>query len=159
MKNILKSLKRGLILVSRSWTPQEQCHVDLFMTKRDNVSYKDKMFSIVFTGANGESHPMISDKEKEILVLFKELGFLFSSNLYHLWLSAEEHPRCRKRVLNEVEIELEKIIDADINKKGFNGLDSTVVKWYLGELDPHFYYNDMNNQYFEEYLYDKIMKK
>lgn len=90
--------------------------------------------------------------------MFKELGFLFSDNLYSLWLSTEEHPRKRKRVLMETEIEIEKIIEADKKQRDLGVFDETLVKWYLGELDSNFYYSDYNNELLQEYLFNKIMK-
>ena len=144
--------------MSRNWTPREMYFVDLSIQQRDGHSMRNGLFDMVFVSAHGDKVPFIQEEEKKILSMFKELGFLFSDNLYSLWLSTEEHPRKRKRVLMETEIEIGKIIEADKKQRDLGVFDETLVKWYLGELDSNFYYSDYNNELLQEYLFNKIMK-
>ena len=144
--------------MSRNWTPREMYFVDLEMTKQGK-SLRNSLYTMVFVDPQGNQTSFISEEEKKVLVQFKELGFLFCENLYHLWVSTESHPRIRKRILLETEQELERIIDADKNSKSLDVFDKILVSWYMGELDSNFYYSDYNNELLEQYLYDKIMKK
>lgn len=145
--------------MSRNWTPREMYFVDLHIQEKEDRSLRSIPNNLVFVGTTGERIPFYAEEELKILGMFKELGFLFGDNLYHLWVSTNEHPRIRKKVLMWAEEELEKILEADKNDKPFDMFDETLVAWYMGKLDSHFYYSDYNNKYFEEYLYDKIMKK
>ena len=144
--------------MSRNWTPREMYFVDLEATKQGRP-LRGTLNTLVFVDPKGNQIPFINEDEKKVLSMFKELGFLFSDNLYHLWVSTNEHPRIRKKVLMEMEQELENIIDNDKNGKSFTMYDDILVRWYMGELDPNFYYSEYNNELLEQYLYEKIMKK
>lgn len=73
-------------------------------------------------------------------------------------------------VLTHIEQAITFIIDAFENSWLFNGSDNpedelnnpeeqlfdTLRKWYFGELDSSFYYNEANNRLLEEYLTEYI---
>ncbi len=143
--------------MSRNWTPREMIFVDLRMTKEGH-SLRDSLNGLVFVDVSGNRVSFFSDEKKKVMSMFRELGFLFGDNLYHLWVATEKHPRIRKRVLMSVEQELENLITADINNQSLDCFDKTIVSWYMGELDPCFYYSEYNDELLENYLYEKIMK-
>ena len=68
----------------------------------------------VFVDPNGNKVPFYDEDKRKVISMFRELGFLFGDNLYHLWVVTEKHPRIRKRVLTSVEQELENLIDCSL---------------------------------------------
>ena len=145
--------------MSRNWTPREMYSVDFYMEQEGRGSLRENLDNMVFVTPDGERIPLLSDEKKKVLGMFKELGFLFGDNLYVLWQQTQEHPRKRKRILQETEEELEKLIEFDRTGKSLNSFDKVLVDWYYGKLDPHFYYSEDNDYLLEKYLYDKIMLK
>lgn len=146
--------------MSRDWTPREHYFADLYMQREYKSNFREESLDMVIS-YNGKEESVYSDEEKKILRKYRELGFLFSRNLLSLYDRTKEHPIRRNRILNDIEIQLNTLIDC--NKKNGssceypNDIDTTLLKWYLGELDNDFYYNQKNNKIFENYLFDKIM--
>lgn len=143
--------------MSRNWTPREMYLMDLMMQREHNAFLRESMNNLVFVKPNGEEVSYLSDEKKKVLGMFQELGFLFGDNLYILWQKTQEHPRKRKRILQETEEELQKLIEYDRAGQPLDCFDKVLVDWYWGELDPNFYYSEENNYLLEKYLYDKIM--
>lgn len=146
--------------MSRDWTPREHYFADLYMQKEYKSNFRKDSINMVIS-YQGKEESVYSEEEKKILRKYRELGFLFSRNLLSLFERTKEHPIRRNRILNDMEIQLNTLIDC--NKKHGSSceypkdIDITLLKWYLGELDSNFYYNQRNNKIFENYLFDKIM--
>lgn len=146
--------------MSKDWTPQQHYFADLYMQKEYNSNMREEFLNMKVS-FNGKEEPFYTEEDKIILKKYKELGFLFSRNLLSLYERTKEHPIRRNRVLNEIEEQLNVLIDCD-KKDGLSceypfDVSSALIKWYQGELDPNFYYNQRNNRVFEDYLFQRIM--
>ena len=147
-------------VMSKDWTPQQYYFADLYMQKEYNSNMREDFINMKIS-FNGKEEPFYTEEDKVILKKYRELGFLFSRNLLSLYERTKEHPIRRNRLLNEIEVQLNTLIDC--NKKNGShcefpeNIDNILVKWYLGKLDSDFYYNQRNNKAFENYLFNKIM--
>lgn len=142
--------------MSRDWTPREQYYADIALLKDGKGSLRGMTDFMRFV-YNGVEQDMYTEEQRKVMNSYKELGFLFGDGLCKIWSATQAHPRKRKWVLDDVERELEELIETDKQKKSIDKFDETIVKWYCGSLDENFYYNELNNKLFEDYLYKRIM--
>lgn len=136
--------------MGRDFTPYEHYNAD----KRMGGTLR----TVTFTDENGKEVQWFKPKEQRILSKYKELGFLFSESLIDLWDKMSGHPRYRKKILDKVEQDLELIINNISDQMVFDSFDKTLYDWYIGRLDPHFYYNNENNRLLEVYIYRKFVR-
>lgn len=137
--------------MSRNWTPQEQSLANKYIMETQGRSMRDQQFYMV--KPNGTKVPMQSKQEQELRKKYRELGFLFDS-LYIVYKKLSKHPKYTARVFENIENKLVKYIE--YNK--CEDETDIVWLWYIGKLDPDFYYNSYNNELFEKYIISEVSK-
>ena len=92
----------------------------------------------------GGNETVLYDPSSPASVKYPNLSFLFGSGLADI---LEEFGSGADSVLSDIEKRLVCIIDAGSGKK-----DDPLYLWYIGKLDPNFYYNTWNNELLREYI-------
>ena len=136
--------------MSESMSPREKYYSDIVIAEMGRGSFRDMCLLGGLKSSNGVFEPFYSAEELAISRKYKEFGFLFSRELCELWINTQKHPRIRNRVLNEVELELEKMIEDDKKGCSLNKYNKFLVDWFYGDIYPI---------EFRDYLYNRIMGK
>lgn len=97
--------------------------------------------------------------QRRILKKYEYLGILYTNGLLNIWETMSEHPRIRKEVLDDIEDHLERVISNLHSSMSVYGCKEVVYKWFMGELDPNFYYSWRNDQLFHDYILREYSKK
>ncbi len=148
--------------MSRDWTPYELHRADLeFGFSKDTLEMyiPQEDGSKTFVG-------FFYNPEDPITKQYPNLAFLWGQNELTRFISglADNAGEACEAVLSDIEQILAEVV-AHYDKpktERKNGLSSssdwtTIVNdWYLGRLDPNFYYNTENNERFELYILDQI---
>ncbi len=136
--------------MSRDWTPQLNRWVD----SKHHFSQNKVVWTNLITG----KEEVVVDPECETAKRYPLLYFLYGYNLEKFMLA-----EMTAEFVSEVEHILKEIATwEDANKRAISTaspsenifykddeeLISLVIEWYEGKLDPDFYYNDRNNEYF-----------
>ena len=132
--------------MSRNWTPQEMYNVD------KSVNNRIRNTELYFVRPDGTQVPMESEQARMVRKQYKELGFLFD-NLPSTYERLKEHPKYRNRVLREIEYRLERYEIHNIGDE-----NDPLWLWYIGRLDPSFYYSEENNRLLAEYIIGEVQK-
>lgn len=136
--------------MSRDLTPQE-----LFLIDYQGHN-KLRAATLEFVGEDGTKQRLDNHLAKD---RYPELSFLYNGfdELYKKHSSDEKV----LAVLDKLE---EAIVG--VEQETLNGelpfttpFDETVRKWFNGELDEHFYYNDENDRLFEEFVKGEVAKE
>lgn len=127
--------------MSRDFTPQIIHYVskeypDLYLS---NITFTNEL--------TGERKKMWTDEEMSVRANYERIAILFTDRFIELYNSVPENIRDKYcTILNNFAKTIE---EADDN----NQVDSCKVPeefklWYLGKLDPSFYYHEENDQLF-----------
>lgn len=125
--------------MSKSFTPKELHHVN----KKFNFSQ--------LTLSNETTQQIIYNAKSEFSKNYPHISFLISNSET---LLKEVSPV----ILCEIETIIDNIITAEDNDTVFvpqNTDEKTLLKWFNGELDPHFYYDDYNNKLIIDFILNK----
>lgn len=127
--------------MGRSMTPREQYYADKWLMKERGTSLRGPLiFTEVGTGSKERlDNHLAVDR-------YPELSFLFSQ-FDELFLKVKDDAEALSR-LDQIEEEV-KLCESEQIKEG------TVYEWFVGKLDPRFYYADENNRLFYEYLIEQ----
>ena len=136
--------------MGRDWTPWEQYAAEqsnIAMGRGDYWSFLEKT---VMRYANGESVRICSDEELALRKQFPVLGKLMCENGDYGFTSLYEK-------LSKVDGGLDLLSRKDKELAAFiasgqGDKDGYLIKWFLGELDPDFYYSEHNHHLFGESL-------
>lgn len=136
--------------MSKDWTPCELYHADKFAVSQGWPSYRT-LSPTIFDTETGEQVPVISQAEMEARKPFKEISFLFS-DWYVLYMSIDA--KIRDEVFHYVDDILVQVInDYELNLHPSVSKHYQIIKkWYLGKLDPGFYYNNRNNEALSHFI-------
>lgn len=135
--------------IQRDLTPKELYLLDKQRGGRANPHRPVNEKSFVY---GEKSKYVYSFSQRRILSKYEYLGFLFTKNLLHCWAEMSEHPRIRKEVLDDIEDHLERVISNLHSSTSVYGCKEVVYKWFMGELDPNFYYSWKNDLLLEGYI-------
>ena len=131
--------------MGRSFTPREQYLADQYLIRETGCGLRGECF---MTGTEtGIEYRLDNHLAKD---RYPELSFLFGG-FDELFLEVKESENALN-VLDEAETEL-RACEAGEVKEG------TIYQWFMGKLDPCFYYNDENNRLFYEYLLQKVSSR
>ena len=131
--------------MGRDFTPKEHHDADL--------RHKFSKMPLKVTTDKGETITLY-DPEDPVVKEYPNLAFLLG----------KEHMRdIHPNTLHAFEKTLTQIIndhDAGVKRKNYKDeYFDTVQKWYLGKLDPHFYYNTFNNQLLRLFMIQKMRER
>ncbi len=130
--------------MSRDWTPHELHIADTYSFKETGRYLHDNI--IVYRANDGKEIVVGAKKYPELFEKYPNLTFLWSSDN-----TKEIYDKGYSSILDKVEDSLSLII-SEVDKGIPYNTDDVIYKWYLGKLDPNFYYCEENNKAFEEYL-------
>lgn len=120
--------------MSKSLTPKQ-----LYMI---NQLYHMSQTKMTFTDITNKEH-IIYDPQSDFSKTYPNLSFLLDNSEYRLKDISEQ-------TLKNIENTLVCIIN---NKcKDNDELSSIINKWFNGQLDKHFYYNELNDKMFIDYI-------
>lgn len=121
--------------MGKDFTPREHHMAD--------IMYGFSRNRTVMRDADG-NETVLYDPHSPASVKYPNLSFLFGSGLADI---LEEFGSGAGSVLSDIEKRLVRIIEADSGEK-----DDQLYLWYIGKLDPDFYYNTWNNELLREYI-------
>ncbi len=129
--------------MGRDWTPVEHYMVEQRQIQRGDGSIWNFMESLAFQRKDGTTEKLHSVEEMALRKQFPELGRLLMDDFMELY---ERLSKINGGIdlLHHKDEELAQFIAS----KGKGSKESLVVKWFLGDLDEHFYYADKNNRAF-----------
>ena len=142
--------------IQRDLTPKELYLSDKQFGGRANSHRPVNEKSFVY---GEKSKYVYSFSQRRILSKYEYLGFLFTKNLLHCWDEMSEHPRIRKEVLDDIEDHLERVISNLHSSVSVYGCKEVVYKWFMGELDPNFYYSWQNDLLLERYIMGEYSRR
>ena len=133
--------------MSRDFTPREVIVVE----KCTGVSYFNFMSTTVIC-CNGKEEPLYTPEAIALRKQFPLFGKLV--NRFELLYNPLSEIEGGIDFLKEKERELKTYIEVE---KG--DLNSYLVKWFEGELDPNFYYSERNEELFREKVIEEAKRK
>lgn len=138
--------------MSRDWTPYELWNVEKRMSAEGNsLRNANYMFVDMVTG---EKTPLIPEEQKKIGENYPILSFLFD-DWYRIYTKMDNET-VRDKVFTLYENTLKAIIneddDANVTVSPTFFAYDPVKLWYFGQLDPHFYYREYNNELLGEHI-------
>lgn len=122
--------------MSRSLTPKELYQIDQICHFSQNI--------IKMINSENNMEIIIYDNTSDFSKSYPNLSFLLSD-------SENKLKNISKETLSSIETNLDFII----NNTKFtpeNELQLTVSKWFHGQLDKHFYYSELNDKIFIDYI-------
>lgn len=124
--------------MSRDWTPRELHMADEYCFKETGEYMHDRKIVLVLNGKETDER-MDCMKYPDLYEKFPNLSFLWG---------ADYVKKYQTQNLAYVEEQLSLIVSGNIT----NDTDKTILRWYNGELDPHFYYREENDEILKEYI-------
>lgn len=137
--------------MSRDWTPRESLAFEQLNISRGFGDMWDFMENLVIN-YNDKSERAYSDEEIALRKQFPTLGKLLNNfSELHEALSAFDGGL---ELLQEKDRDLAGYIETEACDK-----DSYLVKWFEGELDPHFHYREYNDQLLVARMCEEALQK
>ena len=137
----------------RDWTPYELYTADQYFAKQGKPL---RNTTIYFTDAKTKkTTPLISDEEKKIGATYPNLSFLFS-RWFGLYKNMSDK-NARDITFALLENALTEVISRDSEGEATaplsdNPIIATTSSWFYGNLDPHFYYREHNDEAFADFI-------
>lgn len=138
--------------MSRDWTPRDKYHIEQWYKETNGVSFMDIVRTTKWIPSDGNAPvPLLSEEELAHHREFPLFSMLFSrfETLYQECLKQENGILFLTKKQQELDL-----ITKDTSPDPDNG--SYLCKWYLGKLDPNFYYSDKNDQMFLAELLNEL---
>lgn len=134
--------------MSRDWTPEESYLIEQMNIKNGLGSWFDQMENTTFH-YNGVSRPLHSQEDIARRKEYPLLGRLFQpyDKLYSFLSKIDGGLSLLEKHEKELDIYIQ---------TGHGDPNSTVIKWFKGELDESFYYNEINNEKLMASIQDEV---
>ena len=126
--------------MSKDFTPKQLHEADEYIAKIYGHSLRDTPLTITIDGVKKR---IDAAAYTDLYKRFPNLTFLF--NLLPT-LSYLDNPM-NLNILDKIEKELTAHLDDDELKT-----DTIILQWYFGKLDKQFYYNELNNKLFANWI-------
>ena len=126
--------------MSRDFTPRDHHIVDAM------YGFSTRKTTLRETATGKEV--VLYDPDSTVSKQYPNLSFLFGAGLEEI---IGEYGEEAGPVLESIESRLKEIISSDSGKA-----DDPLYLWYSGELDPHFYYHETNDELLREYIVSRI---
>lgn len=105
----------------------------------------------------GQTKPMYTDEEQAIRLRYPNLAVAMCSKFLPLYRSIPEPDR--EKVLSELEkrqVKLQEAFDKGATEFYSCDVPETMKDWFMGKLDPSFYYAEVNDQLYFDWLIKEI---
>ena len=111
------------------------------------------MSNVIWTTADGKSTPMYSEEDMSIRKEFPIFATIFTDRFLELYHWAEKNGYTER--VKEIEKMLTRFVEQE-KTDDISSYPTELVKWYRGELDPHFHYHEENDELFYDWLINWI---
>jgi hypothetical protein len=133
--------------MSKDFTPRDILKIN---EQFDNLYLKN----ITITDEYGNKKSFFTDEEQEIRLKYPLFAMAFGDMFLKLWydLPAEKRDSTfedMERIMRNL-----KVMDEE---NDFRACDPKVKDWYFGKLDANYYYNDVNNNMFYDWIIKNIV--
>lgn len=135
--------------MGRDFTPKEKVMA--------NAKFKDLYLqNIVRECTNGKRIPMFSEEEQNLRLKYPTLAVTSTRILLDLH---KDLPReISETIISRVENLIKNIIVMD-SLNDFRACPKEAKDWYLGQLDAHFHYSEVNDKLFYDWIINHFYKQ
>ncbi len=147
--------------MSRDYTPLERYASNKYISQKYPGEGDMWLHNIEMVNMEtGESRKFFTEEEQEIRKHFRFLAITMGDHFLKLYYKLPEEKReSRLYVLENIIQALQ--LACEKGKNAFDEADvpETIKEWYVGKLDPDFYYSETNDELFYEWCLEEFFKR